>query len=494
MSMAAPMAAGDGRRDLLKKLGWTSLSSVTQMLAGIASVMVLTRFLAPSDYGLYGIAFIAAAFTEVLTSGAMSSPVEQKPEVSRQELNSIFWANLSLAVLCSALTFAVSALIAPAAGWPEALPVIGAVCLLVTLTAAGIVPESLLRRRQAFKTLARAGMWSAVISLAAGLVLAMAGAGVWALIGLEAVRRLILVTAAFVLSKWRPGAGIDICILRSDLPFITGMLAAGALGRLDRLAPQVAAAIFFGPAGLGLLNVATRIADQIQSFVAQPVGAMALPVLANVSADRERFHSLMADAWRAISIATFPMLAGFAAIAPLLVPMFVGEAFAGVGLISAVTVLAQLRVVSSKVNIAATQAAGRALTASASIASSLLAHIALLVVLAPLSVLAIASASLLRGWLTWPLAALFVKSTTGFNLGRQFAILFPPLAASLIMGGCVYAICELLRPQMPAVAALGLLIASGLVIYTAALWMLDPWVRKALAAGTWRRRLKGGQV
>jgi xanthosine utilization system XapX-like protein len=133
------------------------------------------------------------------------------------------------------------------------------------------------------------------------------------------------------------------------------------------------------------------------------------------------------------------------------------------------------------------------LTASASIASSLLAHIALLVVLAPLGVLAIASASLLRGWLTWPLAAWFVKSTTGFNLGRQFAILFPPLAASLIMGSCVYAICELLSPQMPAVAALGLLIASGLVIYTAALWLLDPWVRKVLAAGTWLRRLRGGQ-
>jgi PST family polysaccharide transporter len=492
MTMAAPIPAGDGRRDLLKKFGWTSLSSVTQMLAGIASVIVLTRFLTPSDYGLFGIAFIAVALTEVLTSGAISSPVEQKTEISRRELSSLFWANLSLAVLCSALTIAIAAVLAPAAGWPEALPVIGAVCLLVTLTAAGIVPESLLRRRQEFKLLARAGMWSAVISLAAGFALAILGAGVWALVGLEAVRRLILLAAAFILSKWRPDGGIDVSVLRANLPFITGMLAAGALGRLDRLAPQVAATVFFGPAGLGLLTVATRIADQIQSFVAQPVGAMALPVLANVAADREKFHGLMADAWRAISIATFPMLAGFAAIAPLLVPMLVGEAFAAVGLISAVTVLAHLRVVSSKVNIAATQAAGKAMTASASIASSLAAHIALLVVLAPLGILAIASASLLRGWLTWPLAAWFVKSTTGFGLARQFAILVPPMAASLVMGGCVYGLSGLLGPELPAFAALGLLIASGVVIYTAALWLLDPWVRTALASGKLKRRLRGG--
>jgi len=77
VTMAALIPAGEGRRNLLKKLGWTSLSSVTQMLAGIASVIVLTHFLAPSDYGFYGIALIAVAFTEVLTSGAMSSPIEQ---------------------------------------------------------------------------------------------------------------------------------------------------------------------------------------------------------------------------------------------------------------------------------------------------------------------------------------------------------------------------------------------------------------------------------
>ncbi len=494
MSMAGSFPVGNGRRSLLKKFGWTSLSSAVQMLAGIASVIVLSRFLTPADYGLYGIAFIAVAAAEVLTSGAMSSPVEQKQEVSRKELTTIFWANLALAVILSAITISLSALIAPAASWPSALQVIAAVCVLVTISAAGIVPESLLRRQQAFRPLARVGIVSAVTGLAVGISLAMMGAGVWALIGLEAVRRLVVVSANFALSKWRPDFDIDLSILRANFPFVSGMLSAGALGRLDRLAPQVAATAFFGPAGLGLLTVATRIADQIQAFVAQPVGTIALPVLAKAASDREEFHSLMADAWRAIAIASFPMLVGFAAIAPLLVPMMVGEAFAAVGLISAVTVLAHLRVVSSKVNIAATQAVGKAMTASASIASSFAAHLLLLVFLTPLGVLAIASASLLRGWLTWPLAAWFVKSTTGFGLHRQFAILVPPMAASLVMGVSVYALSELARPQIPAIPALGLLIASGIAVYMAALWLFDSWVRKAIANRAWRRFFAGGQT
>lgn len=488
VSMAIPLPKG--RQDLARKFGWTSLASVVQMLAGLASVIILTRFLIPADYGIYGIALMAIAAGEVLTGGVLSSPVEQKAEVTRADLNSAFWANIGLALACAAITVPVAGLIACASGYEAAVPVIGAACLLMAITATGIVPESLLRRQQAFRQLAKVGVAAALSGLATGIVLAIIGAGVWSLIGLEVVRRVILVASNFALARWHPDGGLNVKAVGASLPFVSGMLVANTLGRADRLAPQVAATVFFGLEGLGLLSVATRIADQIQSFVAQPVGAMALPVLSDAAGEPSRFHALMADSWRAIAIASFPMLAGFAAIAPLLVPLAVGDAFSNVGFISAITVLANLRVVSSKVNIAATQAAGKALTASASLATSFAAHVLLLAVLAPLGIAAIASASLLRGWLTWPLAAWFVKVTTGFAVSRQMAILVPPLAASLAMAGVVYALSGPVSAAFPAVIALGILILAGCLFYAAALWLVDPWVRACLANGSLRGLLK----
>lgn len=482
MTAAIPIPAGRGRQDLLKKFGWTSLASVVQMLAGIASVIVLTRFLSPSDYGLYGIALMSVAVADVLTGGILSSPIEQKADISRADLNSACWANLGLAAACVAVTLPVAGLVTASTGYADAMPVIAAACLLVTLTAAGIVPESLLRRRQQFRLLAKVGMFAALAGLAAGIVLAVMGAGVWSLIGLETVRRLILVASNFALSRWHPDGGLDLKAARATLPFVSGMLAANALGRVDRLAPQVAATVFFGPEGLGLLSVATRIAEQIQAFVAQPVGAMALPVLSGAAQDTTRFRALMADAWRAISISSFPMLAGFSAIAPILVPMAVGSGFASVGMISAITVLAYLRVVASKVNIAATQAAGKSLSASASIATSVAAHLVLLVILAPFGVMAIALAGLLRGWLTWPFAAWFVKATTGFSLRRQAAILLPPFFASLLMGAGVFAFSSVLQGHLNPIVALIVLIPTGILLYAGLLWLFDPWVRQAVAS------------
>jgi len=47
------------------------------------------------------------------------------------------------------------------------------------------------------------------------------------------------------------------------------------------------------------------------------------------------------------------------------------------------------------------------------------------------------------------------------------------MAASLVMGASVYALSKLARPQIPAIPALGLLLASGIASYMAALWQFD---------------------
>ena len=96
MSRALPCPSVEaGSRDV-RKFGWTSLESIVQMVSGLASVIILTRFLLPSDYGLYGIAFMAVAAAEVLTGGVLSSPIEQKPDISRKDLNTAFRANIAV--------------------------------------------------------------------------------------------------------------------------------------------------------------------------------------------------------------------------------------------------------------------------------------------------------------------------------------------------------------------------------------------------------------
>jgi len=467
------------RLDLLKKFGWTSLASVFQMMTGILSVVVLTRFLTPTDYGLFGLAIIAIAPGEALANGPFSSQLEQKSEISDADINSVFWANLAIALVAAAIILPLAGLIAHRSALPEAVPVIWAATGFMVLSAAGVVPIALLRRRQMFRAVSQINVTAAGIGLAAAIGLALAGTGVWALVGFEAVRRVVILVTSYAKARWLPNGGFSMAHFRAMLPFTTGVLMGQLVGRADALAPRAAAAIFLGPAGLGLLSVAIRVADQIQSFVATPIGAMALPVLSSAAGDRSRLYAIMADAWRMISITSFPMLVGLAAVAPIFLPVAVGEKFADVGPVAAIILLANMRIVTSRVNITATQAVGKAYMASASIAVSFVAHVVLLALLARYGIVWIAVAVLLRSFITWPIAGWIVKATTGFGMMRQARIMAPPFLASLIMGGCVVELGALLGKALSPFVTTGVLVVAGTLIYALSIYLVDPWVRRA---------------
>lgn len=468
------------RASLLKKFGWTSLGAWTQALLGLASIAVLTRLLGAQDYGVFGIALIVAGLADLLTGGVMASRLEQAREITRDHPNSAFWANMALASVLAILMVTFAGPIAALFGAASAAPVIAAFAGLVLVTALTAIPAALMRRQLRFRAIAQAEMAASSCGLLAAIAAAGLGAGVWSLFILEAGRRLVLAVLVMRSCRWWPHPGYSHRHFREMLSFNSAMFASALIGRLDRMAPQLAALLIGGPSALGLFNVALRIGDQVQALIAAPIGAMALPVLSAAGPDRSAMHRIMGDAWRAIAIGSFPCIAGLAAISPFLIPVMVGPEFGSIAAVAALLILANLRIAASRVNLAAMQAAGKAFSAAGSLFASFAAHLILICLLIPFGIAGIAGAAFARGMLTWPLAAGLVKRATGFGVGRQFSILLPPLLASGLMGAAVFGLGSALGEHLAAVWLLPLLIALGVLFYAILLWMSDPWVRKGL--------------
>lgn len=468
------------RISLLKKFGWTSLGAWTQVVLGLASIVVLTRLLSLEDYGIFGVALIVAGAADILIGGVMASRLEQAPQLSRDHPNSAFWANLSVALILAALMVNFAQPIANLLYVPAAAPIVAAFSGLILLTSSSAIPAGLMRRELRFQTIAKAEMVASSAGLIAGITAAFSGAGVWSLFLLEAFRRLVLAVLIFRSSGWRPHIGYSHAHFLEMVSFNSAMLASALIGRLDRMAPQLSAVLIGGPSMLGLLNVAMRLGDQVQALIAAPIGAMALPVLSSTGSDRKAMHRIMNDAWRVIAIGSFPCIAGLAAISPFLVPVVVGSEFESIGAVTALLVLANLRIAASKVNIAAMQALGKAFSAAGSLLVSFFTHVILIGLLVPFGLAGIAAATFVRGLMTWPLAAWLVKHSTGFGIQRQISILMPPLLASLLMSAAVYALGKNLEGQLSPAPLLLALLAAGVALYAAALWLFDPWARTSL--------------
>ena len=149
-----------------------------------------------------------------LTDLGTAAVIIQRDVIDDTLVSSLFYINLLLgASLCVAMV-AVASPLATALGQPQAAPAIRVLATVSFLGAAGNMHYALLRRTMKFGRLATITIANAVVNGAVGISLAIAGAGIWALV-LGTVAGAAVSTAAFWwYEAWRPSATFSLRRLR----------------------------------------------------------------------------------------------------------------------------------------------------------------------------------------------------------------------------------------------------------------------------------------
>lgn len=234
--------------------GWVALAlrGGAGKAVTLASLVVLSRLLAPVDFGAFAIIQFPISLLSLLADAGLHAALVQRPALSADDEAAGFTLRLLLA-----LGFGLLA--ALGAGWvaalyhlaPEGAWALRALALGPLLNALGTVPGARLTRALRFDRLAWAELGSLVAGQAAAVALALAGAGLWSLVGgglTGAAAGTLLVN---VLAPWRPrfglAAGQVAALLRFGLPYqAQGLLHLAK----DRVIPALGGlALGSGPVG-----------------------------------------------------------------------------------------------------------------------------------------------------------------------------------------------------------------------------------------------------
>src|ERR1700747_475807 len=138
----------------------------------VGSLMILARLLSPRDYGLVG---MVTAFTGVLSlfrDFGLSSAAIQRPEVTEEQISTLFWINILVGAVLGILTATMAPVVAAFYHEPRLTAVTAVMALGFLFNAAGIQHSVLLQRQMRFTMMALIG----TISLAMSSAIAIAGA------------------------------------------------------------------------------------------------------------------------------------------------------------------------------------------------------------------------------------------------------------------------------------------------------------------------------
>src|ERR1700730_8106499 len=149
----------------------------------IGATSILARLLTPQDYGLIGMVAFVTAFVSLYKDLGLAAATIQRPEISFDQISTLFWINASLSVAVCIFTIAIAPLVSWFYGEPRltSITVITAVGFIISGLA--VQHEALLRRQMRYFALASIGLISSIVGYVVAIWMAWKGFHCCALLG-----------------------------------------------------------------------------------------------------------------------------------------------------------------------------------------------------------------------------------------------------------------------------------------------------------------------
>ncbi|MGJ8638312.1 MAG: lipopolysaccharide biosynthesis protein [Opitutaceae bacterium] len=304
---------------------WSGLEMFAQRGISFVVQIILARLLLPEQFGLIAMVAVFVAIAIGLADGGFSSAIIQKQNPSPQDLSTVFYFNLGLAVLLICSIYFSSGFIADFYGEPKLIPILRVISLGVLFDALGRIHVALLQKEMRFKQLTTAVLPGNLLGGVAGVYMAYAGFGVWALVALTLITRFSQMLMYWRMSTWRPEMIFSFSSLRSLFPY-GSRLAVSSL--LDNIFTNIYVLIIgrlFLVADVGLYQKAVGFKNMGQMSFFTAISRVAFPLFSTVQNDALRLQAGFLKAIRLTAFISLPAMAFMGGSSVVLVTFLIGE-------------------------------------------------------------------------------------------------------------------------------------------------------------------------
>ena len=466
---------------------WAYLMNWAEQGVSALVLFFMAGLLGPRIFGIVTMAMIFLSLLEIFLDQGFSTALIQRKNVDEGHANVAFWI-----ILATGLTFLLVAwgLAEPWAklnDTPEVAIVLQVLALRLPINAASRVHNALILRSMDYRTVALRNSAAVILGGVSGVVSALCGLGVWALVIQQLVKEIVGTLLIWRLSAWRPSWAVRVSYAKD----LWGFSRANMLARLGVFAGQqgdaVLVGLYLGPTAVGLYRLATRVVGLGMQLGAQSLQTVSLPALSRSQHDPAAMQEV-ARKLLALSFAlTLPVFALLAAISPALMAAL-GQEWSSGGPVLAVLCISGVFGSFSQFTVPILQAASAPFLAARIIWAQSVTGIFVFLLVAhffsemrdDLQLLAQASARVVSGaCFAVSAAALFALPKVGLGLADLVKLAMPSFAAALTgVVVCVLA-GQMLSPVLPQIPLLQLVAQAipGVTVSALVLLLLEPLAR-----------------
>ncbi len=426
--------------------------------------LLLARLLDTSDYGVLSMLLVFIAVAQVFVQSGLNTALIQRKDVDETDLSSVFYVSFGVAAAFYALLFVLSPWLASFFNMPALKSTLRVMALILLPGSLVSVQTAVVARQMAFRKLMIASLCATVISGTVGVVMALSGAGYWALVAQQMTNQCALAILLLILIKWRPRRVFSFARVKSHLRFGWKLLVSGLL---DTGFTNLRSAVIgkkFSDDALAFYTRGKQFPELAMNAINGSISSVILPVLSEQQDETARMKMTMRRSIMLSSFLVVPMMAGLAAVAePMISLLLTDKWLPCVPFLQLCCIDYALYPIHTN-NLSAINAKGRSdvFLKLEIIKKAYGLAILLVSVLCFDSVMAIAWGGVISSVVSAAVNAHPNKELIHYGFLEQLHDILPTILISLVMFGVVYAMNAL---ALPAGVLLVLQIAAGVVVY-----------------------------
>jgi O-antigen/teichoic acid export membrane protein len=304
-----------------------------KFIIAIGATSILARLLTPQDYGLISMVAFVTAFVSLYKDLGLAAATIQRPEISFDQISTLFWINVSLSVAVCIFTAAIAPLVSWFYGEPRltAITVITAVGFIISGLA--VQHEALLRRQMRYFALAAIGLISLIAGYVVAILMALKGFHYWALVGSQLAVVFTGTVITWTVCRWRPGLPKKDTGVRSMLRFGGNFTGFSTINFFSRNLDNLLIGRVWGAQQLGIYNRAYQLMMLPIDQINEPISSVAIPSLSRLTGSDIDYRRAYLRMLEKVALLTMPGVALMIATSDWIVAIVLGPQWRAVGIL-----------------------------------------------------------------------------------------------------------------------------------------------------------------
>jgi O-antigen/teichoic acid export membrane protein len=304
---------------------WSAVERLSSQMVQFIVMLVLARLLTPHDYGIIGMLAVFIALSQSIIDSGFTQALIRKKNVTDKDFCTVFFFNIGVSVFLYFVFFLLAPFVENFYREPNLTRVMRILCLVIIINAFTIVPKAIFTIDLDFKIQTAASLSAAVFSGITGVLIALRGLGVWALVGQQLSYAIVSTTVLCFYSKWKPQFVFSICSFKEMFSFGSKLMIVGIINTFFlNLYPIVIGKLYAGSM-LGYYTRGQHFAELPSMNITSIVQRVTYPVMCKMQEDSDCFVSFFSKVLKTVAFFFFPFMCILAGISIPLVEIVLGH-------------------------------------------------------------------------------------------------------------------------------------------------------------------------